>query len=102
MNKILIKSTLTITEEYILMINRAASIKILIQALIFNLRICVDDCILFLKSKKDKVKRSNTVAHLNVITPTSNIKSKLSKFNDYSMKGNEWRVEVNQKESNKH
>lgn len=102
MNKILIKSTLTTTEEYILMINQVASIKILIQALTFNLRICVDDCILFLKSKKDKIKRSNISAHLNVVTPTSNIKSKLNKFNDYFMKDSEWRVEVNQRESNKH
>ena len=83
------------------MTNQAASIKILIQALIFNLRICVNDCILFLKSKKDKIKRSNFAALLNVVTPISNIKSKLNKFNDYFMKDSEWRVGVNQKESNK-
>ena len=83
------------------MINQAASTKILKQALIFNLRICVNDYILFLKSKKDKIKRSNFADHLNAVTPISNIKSKLNKFSDYFMKDSEWRVGVNQKESNK-
>lgn len=83
------------------MTNQAASIKILIPALIFNLRICVNDCILFPKSKKDKIKRSNFVDHLNIVTPISNIKSKLNKFNDYFLKDSEWRVKVNQKESKK-